>query len=231
MNGRFTRAVSAAIIITAVFATLGSSAGAQGRLTLPAGAVSFVSAVADHRVDAGFGYERSTGPLFGAQIDLEPTDRMTLTLRALGGTLEAQTPAAESRGLGEVMLSTRIDVLPWLRGTAAALTRSYDGALARQRWSELSVGGEGHLALVDGLVDGSIGFALAPLVQVSGQQGPDLSVAGSARLRHSGERLDLAIGYTLERYDFATSAGVSRVEEISMLVFRAGLRIGRRRAQ
>ena len=231
MNGACTRALSAAAVLAAALAAPGSPAGAQGRLTLPAGAVSFVAAIADQRVDAGFGYERSSGPLFGAQIDLEPTDRMTLTLRALGGTLDARTPAAESRGLGEVTLSTRIDVLPWLRGTAAALTRSYDGALARQRWSELSVGGEGHLALVDGLVDGSIGLALAPLVRVSGQQGPDLSVAGSARLRHSGERLDLAIGYTLERYDFAASSGVSRVEEISMLFFRAGLRIGARRAQ
>ena len=220
-----------AAVMTAALAALGSSAGAQSRLTLPAGAVSVIAAVADHRVDAGFGYERSTGPLFGAQLDLEPAERMTLTLRALGGTLEAHTPAAETRGVGEVMLGTRIDVLPWLRGTAAALTRSYDGALARQRWSELSVGGEGHVALVDGLVDGSIGLALAPLVRVSGQQGPDLSVAGSARLRHSGDRLDLAIGYTLERYDFAASSGGSRVEEISMLFFRAGLRIGRRRAQ
>lgn len=226
MTWGFRRVLSAATVMTASLATWASIAGAQSRLTLPAGAISFVSAVADHRVDAGFGYERSTGPLFGAQLDLEPTERMTLTLRALGGTLAAQTPAAESRGLGEVMLGTRIDVLPWLRGTAAALTRSYDGALARQRWSELSVGGEGHLTLVDGLVDGSIGLALAPLVRVSGQQGPDLSVAGSARLRHSGERLDLAIGYSLERYDFATSTGVSRVEEISMLFFRAGLRIG-----
>jgi hypothetical protein len=207
---------------------LGPAASAQGRLTLPTGAVSAVTAIADHRVDAGFGRERTYGPLFGAQIEIEPADRMTISLRGLGGTLDADrdTPAAEARGFGELTLATRIDVLPWFRGTASAVGRSYDGSLARQRWGELAVGGEGHMPLIEGFVDGSIGLSLAPIVRVTGREGPDLAVAGTARLRHLGERLDLALAYSLERYDFPGSNGVRRVEEVSMLVFRAGLRIG-----
>lgn len=225
MSGRF-------VLLGAALAALAGGAEAQSRLTLPSGAVSVVMADADHRVKVGHGVERTTGLLFGAQLDLEPAERMTVSLRALGGTLDtARGTPGESRGVGELALTTRFDVLPWLRGTAAAVGRSYDGALARQHWTELSVGGEGHLALIDGLVDGTIGLSLAPIVKVTARAGPDLAVAGNARLRHSGERLDLSLGYSLQRYDFPTTNGVRRFEEISMLVFRAGLRIGARRSE
>jgi hypothetical protein len=224
------RARSAPIV--AALAVVAGTAGAQSRLTLPTGAVSVVMAKADHRVYAGHGVEQTTGLLFGAQLDLEPADRMTVSLRALGGTLDtARRTPGESRSVGELALTTRFDVLPWLRGTAAAVGRSYDGALARQHWTELSVGGEGHLPLIEGLVDGTIGLSLAPIVKVTARAGPDLAVAGTARLRHSGERLDLSLGYSLQRYDFPSTNGVRRVEEISMLVFRAGLRIGGHRSE
>ncbi len=224
--------MSRRFVLTAVlFAACAGSASGQSRLTLPTGAVSVVMADADHRIDAGIGVQRTTGLLFGAQLDVEPADRMSLSLRALGGTLDParETPGAESRGVGEIALTTRIEVLPWLRGTAAAVGRSYDGALARQHWSALSVGGEAHFPLIEGFADASIGAALLPIVKVTDRAGPDLAIAGGARLRHSGERLDLSLGYSLERYDFPTAGGVRRVEEISMLVFRAGLRIGGRR--
>ena len=203
-------------------------AGAQSRLTLPPGAVSVIAASADHRVDTGAGIEQSTGPLFGAQLDLEPDDRVAFSLRALGGTLNPQTAGAETRDVGELSLTTRLDMVSWFRGTVTALGRSYNGALARQHWSELSLGGEGHGTLIDGILDASVGVSLAPLVQVSGRQRPDLAVAGVARLRHVGERLDLSLGYSLERYDFPSAGGARRVEELSMLVFRGGLRIGSR---
>ena len=219
-----------ATLVLAVGAALISAtrAEAQSRLTLPPGAISVVAASADHRVDSGAGLERSTGPLFGAQLDLEPEDRIAFSLRALGGTLNPQTAAAEARDVGEIALTTRLDMVSWFRGTVTALGRSYNGALARQHWTELALGGEGHGTLIDGVLDASVGVSLAPLVQVSGRQRPDLAVAGLARLRHVGEHLDLSLGYSLERYDFPSAGGVRRVEEISMLVFRGGLRIGSR---
>ena len=223
------RTRAAAALFAGAALGLATPAKAQSRLALPPGALSVVAAAADQRVDAGFGPARTTGPLFGAQLDLEPDERITVSLRALGGTLNASTPNAETRGVGELALTTRLDVLSWFRGTVTALGRSYDGALARQHWSELSLGGEAHAPLVDGILDASLGASLAPVVRVSGRQGPDLAVAGLARLRHAGERLDLSLGYSLERYDFASAGSSSRVEEISMLVLRAGIRIGSRR--
>lgn len=216
-----------AIAIAALAAPI-SGAGAQGLLTVPPGAVSVVGAMADHRVDTGLGLEREFGPLFGAQLDVEPDPRIGVSLRALGGTLDAKLPGSETRAVGELTLTTRLDMLSWFRGTVSAVGRSYTGALARQQWSELSLGGEGHAPLIDGILDASLGLSLAPVVHVTGRQGPDLAVAGVARLRHSGERLDLSLGYSLERYDFPVVNGTRRVEEISMLTLRAGLRFGRR---
>ena len=198
------------ILALLALAVPAATARGQGRLTLPTGAISVVAASADHRVDTGLGFERSTGPLFG-------------------GTLNPKLAGSETRAVGELALTTRLDMVSWFRGTVTALGRSYDGTLARQHWSELSLGGEGHGMLIDKVLEGSVGLSLAPVVRVSGRQGPDLAVAGLARLRHSGERLDLSLGYSLERYDFAGSGSPRRVEEISMLVFRAGLRIGARR--
>ena len=222
------RATLAAIVAVAIAA---APAAAQGQLALPKGAVSVVAASADHRVDTGFGLERSAGPLFGAQLDLEPDERLMVSLRALGGTLNPKDAGAESRSVGELALTTRLDMVSWFRGTVTALGRSYEGPLARQHWSELSLGGEGHGMLIDKVLEASVGLSLAPVVRVSGRPGPDLAVAGLARLRHSGERLDLSIGYSLERYDFAASGGARRIEEISMLVARAGLRIGSPRSR
>ena len=206
-------------------------AGARAQLRLPSGAVSVVTASADHRVDTGLGLERSSGPLFGAQLDLEPDDRFMVSLRALGGTLNPKIAGTEGRSVGELALTTRLDMVSWFRGTVTALGRSYQGPLARQHWSELSLGGEGHGMLIDKVLEASVGLSLAPVVRVSGRAGPDLAVAGLARLRHPGVRLDLSLGYSLERYDFATNGGARRIEEISMLVVRAGLRIGARRSR
>ncbi|MFL5561751.1 MAG: hypothetical protein ACJ79K_09780 [Gemmatimonadaceae bacterium] len=219
------------VLLAGALSAIAGRATAQG-FALPPGAVSVVIADADHRVDTGLGLERAQGFLFGGQLDIEPSSTVLVTLRGLGGTLDAdrRTPNAESRGAGELSLTTRVDVLPWLRGTATALGRSYEGALARQHWSELAFGGEGHLPLIDGILDGSLGLGLAPLVKVTGRAGPDLAIIGSARLRHAGERLDVALAYSLERYDFPSAGGVRRAEEVSMLVLRAGVHIGAARS-
>jgi hypothetical protein len=168
--------------------------------------------------------------MFGAQLDVEPDPRIGVSLRALGGTLDAKLDGSETRSVGELALTTRLDMLSWFRGTVSAVGRSYSSPLARQHWSELSLGGEGHAPLIDGILDASLGLSLAPVVRVTGRQAPDLAVAGLARLRHSGERLDLSLGYSLERYDFPVVNGTRRIEEISMLTLRAGLRFGRRPA-
>lgn len=185
-----------------------------------------VLGVLDHRVDVGAGVERTSGPVFGVQLDASRGPELSVVLRALGGTLDARSGGAEARDVGEVQADARLHVLPWLDARAGATVRSFTSALARQRWTQLSLGADTRIAMLDGRIEGTAGAALLPYVRVSGHDSPRLAIAASMGLRHSNGRLDIGLAYALERYDFAEATGVRRMEEHSSLVIRAGYRLG-----
>lgn len=180
----------------------------------------------DHRVDVGAGVERTSGPVFGIQLDASRGPELSVALRALGGTLDARSRAADARDVGEVQADARLHVLPWLDARAGATVRSFTSALARQRWTQLSVGADTRIAMIDGRIEGTAGAALLPYVRVSGHDSPRLAIAASMGLRHSNRRFEIGLAYALERYDFAEATGVRRMEEHSSLVIRAGYRLG-----
>jgi hypothetical protein len=187
--------------------------------------VSVLAGSADHRVDAQLGFEHTSGPFFGAQLDVIPLDGTRVTIRALGGALAApRSSAAEERDLGELGATARLRLLDWLDARAGLTTRAFTGALARQRWTMGSLGAEARTTLLDGRIEGTAGAMLLPLVRVSGHSSPDLAVAGSTGLRYLTRHWDLGLGYQLERYDFPAVAGMRRLEEHSMLTLRAGYR-------
>lgn len=222
------RLVITALLLAAALAAAVSSADAQlwrraVERTQPT--VAVLSGVADHRVDIGLGVERSSGPVFGVGVLLEPFAGVSLDVRGLGGTLDARTPPAETRVLGEVGAIGRLRVLSWLDATLACTARSYRSSLARQRWSSVAIGGEALVPIAGG-VEATLGGSLVPIARISGQASPKLAVTGSTSVRWRGERLDLWLGYALERYDFPAAARIDRVEEHSSLVLRGGYRIG-----
>ena len=180
----------------------------------------------DHRVDVGAGVERASGPVFGIQLDASQGRELSFALRALGGTLDARSPAAEARDVGEVQGDARMRVLPWLDARAGATVRGFTSPLARQRWTQLSVGADTRIGMLGGRIEGTAGAALLPYVRVTGHDSPRLAIAASMGLRHSNRRFELGLAYALERYDFAEVAGVRRLEEHSSLVLRAGYRLG-----
>ena len=83
-----------------------------------------------------------------------------------------------------------------------------------------------RVGILGGRIEGTAGAALLPWVQVSGHQAPHFAVAASMGLRHVNHRYEIGLLYQLERYDFPDVAGVSRVEEHSALLLRAGYRLG-----
>ena len=185
-----------------------------------------VVGVLDHRVEVGAGVERTSGPVFGVQLDASRGPELSVALRALGGTLDARSRAADARDVGEVQADARLHVLPWLDARAGATVRSFTSALARQRWTQLSLGADTRIAMLDGRIEGTAGAALLPYVRVSGHDSPRLAIAASMGLRHSNRRYEIGLAYALERYDFAEAAGIRRMEEHSSLVIRAGYRLG-----
>lgn len=219
--------VAPVIGLLAVFAC-GRSASAQdstaqGRVLVTSAAVA---GTIDHRVDVGGGVERTTGPVFGIQVDASRNPDLIVSLRALGGSLSPRSPVADQRDVGEIGGDVRIRVLSWLDARGGATVRSFTSELARQRWTELSVGADMRVGMLGGRIDGTAGAALLPYVRVSGHQSPGLAIAASMGLRHTSKRYELGLLYQLERYDFAALSGVSRAEEHSVLLLRAGYRIG-----
>ena len=188
-------------------------------------AVSATVALMEHRVAADPGYERAAGLVFGGQLDLAPLPNASVSLRALGGTLAPRTAVAEERDVGELDARARLRLLPWLDAGAGATVRSFASTLARQRWTQFSIGAEARMSLLQGRIVGVSGASLLPLVRVSGQPSPTLAVAALMGIRSTTRQYELGLDWLVERYDFAATAGrVKRAEGNAVLAVRAGYR-------
>jgi hypothetical protein len=217
---------SAALLI----AFLASAASVHAQIATASDRARLTSAVVagmmDHRVDAGAGIEHTSGPVFGVQVDASRGPSLLVSLRALGGTLGAQSRSADARDIGEVGADARVRLLSWLDARAGATVRGFTSELARQRWTQLSLGADTRVPMLGGAIEGTAGAALLPYVRVSGHASPRLAMAASMGLRHASRRFEVGLLYQLERYDFAEVAGVSRAEEHGALLLRAGYRLG-----
>jgi hypothetical protein len=190
-------------------------------------AASAVVALADHRVDAGFGFERTAGTLFGVQVEAIPLEGTLVSLRALGGSLGTREGAADQRDIGEVNATARWRLVPWLDARAGFTTRTFTSSLARQRWTSAAIGADLRMTMLEGRIEGTTGAQLLPLVRVSGHGSPNVAFGASMGIRYVARRYLMALGYQLERYDFPAVADERRLEEHSMLTLRAGYRFGR----
>ncbi|NUO64954.1 MAG: hypothetical protein HOQ11_01185 [Gemmatimonadaceae bacterium] len=209
-------------------------AGARAQQSLPARladrfqpAASGVIGIADHRVDAGLGFERTSGLLLGVQVEATPLEGTLLSVRALGGALGAHTPSTDARDVGEIAATARMRLVPWLDARAGLTTRTFTSSLARQRWTSAAIGADLRMTMLEGRLEGTAGAQLLPFVRVSGHESPNASFGASMGLRYVARRYLVGLGYQLERYDFPSVADRRRLEEHTMLTLRAAYRFGR----
>lgn len=195
----------------------GSCAGMLGAQSV-AGA-AFVS-LTEHRVDAGYGVERVSGPLGGASITLLIPPRVALRVATVGGSLTHDTEGAEDRDVGEVRIEACYRTLSWLTLEAGAATRTYTAPIAGQRWTMLQIGAEVRVPILDGRVDALGRFSLLPLVSVTGLEQPELALAASAGVEYHLGPVTAGLLYALERYDFPARDGIARLEQLTGLVAR-----------
>jgi len=187
-----------------------------------------VLSVVEHRVDAGFGVERSSGAVAGVALGLGVGDRFDLDLTARGGTLAARTPETFDRDLGEVGAAASVRPLSWLGLRAAAARRAYSTDVGRQRWTVLSLGAEVRLAVAGPAAAGVIRAAWLPVVEVNGLDRPDVAVATAAGVEYRRGPVSGGLWYELERCDFPPQMMVRRREQVSALTLRVAVRAGRR---
>lgn len=184
---------------------------------LPITAGASVS-LAEHRVTAGAGLERSSGAIFGLSAATSVPWRGVdawMVLRA--GSLGANERTAVDRDMGEVRLGASMPVRTWLAAEAGLVVRRYASPLAAQRWVWAELGVTGRTTLLDDAIRISAGLSMMPLVSVSGISRPDLAVAAQSTAAYTTGRLTGTLRYALERFDFPARADGRRLEELSSL--------------
>jgi len=210
---------AAGVIAGAAILGGGAPAGAQRALT-----VAPLVSLAEHRVDAGFGVERSLGPIVGGVGTLRFVRRLEVEVRAVGGRLIGSTGVLD-RDVGELGVEASVLTLPWLALQAGAARRAYSTKLGRQTWTLVSLGGTARMAFAGDAIHSVWRAALLPAVSASGLRDPDVAFRAATGLEYRVRTTILMVEYSLERYDFPAEAGVRRLEQLSALTLRLELRL------
>lgn len=187
-------------------------------------AAGFVSSV-EHRVDAGYGVERSSGVLGSAQVSVGLPPRVELSLMAGAGSLERDSVNAEDRDIAEIRVDARYRTLPWLWLETGVATRTYSAPIAVQRWTSLRLGAEARLPFFGGRAEGVGRLLFLPLVAVTGLDQPELALTAAAGIEYHVGPVAAGLFYSLERYDFPVRDGIARAEQLSALTLRASAQL------
>jgi len=194
-------------------------AAAQRALT-----VAPLVSLAEHRVDAGFGVERSLGPILGGVGTVRFSPRVTVAVHALGGSLFGSQGVLD-RDVGELGVEASVITVPWLALEAGATRRAYSTKLGRQTWTLVGLGATARMAFAGNAIHGVWRVALLPAVSASGLRGPDRAFRAATGLAYRVRTTTLGVEYSLERYDFPAAAGVRRLEQLSALTLLLELRL------
>lgn len=209
--------------VAAVTLGLALAAGpvAAQRLTL-AGTLS----LAEHRVDAGFGLERTAG-LIGGAIVGGRLGNLDLQAQARTGRLLLRSAMGTDLEMAELGLGASWWLRPWVALRGAALVRGYSADVARQRWRMAEVGAELRVPFAANRARGVVRGGWRPVVTVSGLSRPSTAFAAAAGTEYDVSRFSFAILYELERYDFPPQGGMKRFEQLSALTVQASVHPGR----
>ena len=194
-------------------------AAAQRALT-----VAPLVSLAEHRVDAGFGVERSLGPILGGVGTVRFSPRVTVAVHALGGSLFGSQGVLD-RDVGELGVEASVITVPWLALEAGATRRAYSTKLGRQTWTLVGLGATARTAFAGNAIHGVWRAALLPAVSASGLRGPDRAFRAATGLAYRVRTTTLGVEYSLERCDFPAAAGVRRLEQLSALTLLLELRL------
>jgi hypothetical protein len=188
---------------------------------------SLFVAYVQHQVDIGYGDERTSGPVLGAVVTVSPTRWTDVALSGYGGTLSPDTGNIDTRRMVDLELSGSVFATPSLALQLGLRTQSYSTPLARQRWLSISVGGEFAPEIFDGAARAVLRAGLLPAANVSGLPNPTFGVTGAAGFEFLRGPLTGGVFFSLERYDFPGTNGVSRAEQLALLTARIGVRFPR----
>ena len=206
--------------------TIALLALAAGRADAQRAIVPFATgAIVEERVRLGGDVERVGGALWGAGATFAMNDWLSVRGRLASGSLSGRTDGAETQSMAEGEAMVILVPERWIALDVAAMIRTMETSLARQRWLELRTGAQLGVDIIDGALRGTVNLSISPSVSVSGHPTPDLAVGAGTGLEYSAGRLLATLSYSLDRYDFPDAGGSARLEQRSMLTARIGWRV------
>lgn len=180
---------------------------------------------AEHRIRDSGTLVAASGTLLGGSLTVGVREQFEIRTEVWGGRLNTgSSPSLVDHDIADLQLVGAFKARPWLLLQAGVDARSYANVLARQHWTALRVGAEAHVPLATESIRGVLRGYWLPVVSVKDFARPEIALAASVGLEWQGSRISVGTTYTLERYDFAPSAGARRLEQLSTLQLRAGLR-------
>jgi hypothetical protein len=210
-----------AIAALAALADAPTPAGAQ--TVTPSVFVAYVT----HQVDEGFGDERTSGPVVGARVIVNPTRTTEVSLLGYAGTLNPDSGQIDARRMSDLEVSGGVLATQWLWFDLGLRARSYTTALARQRWLSLTVGAEVREPIFDGAGQAVVRVGLLPAVSVSGLSTPNFAGTTGVGFELLRAPITGSVMFSLERYDFPTVATGPRSEQVVMLTASIGTKFPR----
>ena len=209
--------------LAAVTLSLVLTAGrvAAQRLTLT-GSLS----LAEHRVDAGFGIERTAGWITGGAVSAR-LGGLDVRAQVRTGRLQLRSATGTDLDVAEAGVDGSWWLRPWIALRGGALLRGYSADVGRQRWSMAEVGAELRVPFVEGRMQGVVRGGWRPAVSVTGLSRPNTAFAAAAGTVYDVNRWSLGVMYELERYDFPPQGGMKRFEQVSALTVQAAFHPGR----
>ena len=184
--------------------------------------VAAIVAHADHRVEAGFGPERSSGFLLGSELRLEAGRGLAFAAAGSAGKLAATASDALDRDLAQLNVGAELMPLGWLALEAGLIVRTYSTVVARQRWTLGRLGAEARVPLSGEVLHVLGRVSLFPSVSVNGLPGPDVAFETAVGLGYARGRWAVDLRYSLERCDFPSQGAGERSEQLTALALRVG---------
>jgi hypothetical protein len=184
-------------------------------------------AAAEHRVDdrsVGTGVEISAGTLLGAGVRVSVGSRGTIAASGRTGVLHPGRGATLPREVAELGVDGAFMMRPWFDMIAGVRVRSYTTMLARQRWTAPYLGAAARIPFAVPGLRGLLDVTVHPFAGVTGLPRPEVVVSTGAGIAYARGRLDVLLGYALERYDFARGTVDERFEQLSVLTLQLQVR-------
>ena len=145
----------------------------------------------------------------------------------LAGEAYADSAIVDSRRMADIELGGSIYATSTLALQIGLRAQSYTTTLARQRWLSVRVGGEYGPEIFDGVARAVLRAGLIPVANVSGLPSPTFAVLASTGFQVLRGPLTGGLFFSIERYDFPSSNGAPRAEQLEMLTAQVGVRFPR----